>query len=105
VLTGSTYALAALAAQCTVTATFATDTHVVGGSISGLAGAGLALQINGGETVTPAAADTTFQFPTALAYGAHYGVVIAAQPTQPQTCTITNGSGGRSAMRTSPPSP
>jgi len=93
-LSGSTYALAAFAANCTVTATFAADTHAIGGSIGGLAGSGLQLQLDGGETVTPAPNATTFQFPTALSWGTHYDVAIAAQPTQPwQTCTLDNASG------------
>lgn len=93
-MSGANYALAAFSADCTVTATFAADTHAVGGTLAGLAGSGLQLRINGGETVTPAAGDATFQFPTALAWGTHYDVAIAAQPTQPwQTCAVANGSG------------
>lgn len=94
VLSGSTYTIDPLGADCAVAVEFATDAYHVGGTLGGLAGSGLVLQINGGETVSPASADTAFQFPTALAWGTHYDVAVSAQPTQPwQTCTIGNGSG------------
>ena len=93
-LAGSNYVLAAFADDCTVMVTFAVDMHAVGGSINGLAGNGLALQINGGETVTSAAGTTSYQFPTTLPWNTHYEIAIAAQPTQPwQTCAVANGSG------------
>ncbi|MBO9664172.1 choice-of-anchor Q domain-containing protein [Dokdonella sp.] len=94
VLDGNDYTIAPLDADCVVVAEFALDVHHVGGTLGGLAGSGLSLQINGGETVAPGNADTTFQFPTALPWGTHYDVVVLTQPTQPwQTCAVTGGSG------------
>ncbi len=93
VLDGLTYTIAALDADCAVLAVFAPDAHTVGGSVGGLVGSGLQLQINGGQTLA-IAADGAFAFPTALPFGAAYDVVVAAQPEQPwQTCTVADGSG------------
>ncbi len=66
-------------------------TQTVGGQVSGLAGAGLALQINGGNDVTPS--NGAFVFP-AVSSGSSYNVTVAAQPANPtQTCGVANGSG------------
>ncbi|MFC4819866.1 choice-of-anchor Q domain-containing protein [Dokdonella ginsengisoli] len=93
VLDGLTYTIAALDADCAVLAVFAPDARTVGGSVGGLAGSGLQLQINGGQTLA-IAADGAFVFPTALPFGAAYEVAVAAQPEQPwQTCTVADGSG------------
>ena len=68
-------------------------TYTVGGSVSGLAGSGLALQLNGGSTL-PISANGAFTFSGGLTAGTAYTVTIASQPTDPaQTCTIANGSG------------
>jgi hypothetical protein len=65
--------------------------YTVGGTISGLVGSGLQLQL-GSETINATGAG--FTFPTALASGTVYNVSVVAQPTSPwQTCTVTNGSG------------
>jgi uncharacterized repeat protein (TIGR01451 family) len=94
VLSGGDYTIDPLGADCAVAVEFAADAYHVGGTLGGLAGGGLVLQINGGETVSPARADTAFQFPSALAWGTHYDVAVSTQPTQPwQTCTVGNGSG------------
>ena len=93
-LSGTTYTITPLSQDCIVVAAFETDTHAVGGTVTGLVGSGLQVQINGGESVTVASNAGTFQFPTALAWGTHYEVAVSAQPTQPwQTCTVANGSG------------
>jgi len=64
----------------------------VGGSVSGLAGAGLVL--NDGTEDLAVGASGTFTFPTKLATGTAYAVTVKAQPTSPlQTCTVSNGSG------------
>ncbi|HUD42463.1 MAG TPA: proprotein convertase P-domain-containing protein [Dokdonella sp.] len=68
-------------------------THTVGGTVSGLAGSGLTLRLNGG---TPLAigGNGSFTFPTPLASGASYAVAVEAQPSGPsQTCTVSGGSG------------
>src|SRR5689334_2322872 len=53
--------------------------YSVGGSVSGLHGAGLALQINGGETLS-ISADGSFRFPTLLVDRSHYDVRVSTQP-------------------------
>jgi hypothetical protein len=67
-------------------------TFVVRGSISGLTGPGLALQLNGGTAFTIPAGAGSILFPTTLVKGQSYAVTIANQPT-PQSCTVSNGSG------------
>jgi uncharacterized repeat protein (TIGR03803 family) len=66
-------------------------TYTVGGSISGLTGSGLILA-SGGQTVSPAANATSFIFPTQLASGKSYSVMVQAQPTG-ETCTVSSASG------------
>jgi hypothetical protein len=73
--------------------TCTTNTYTVGGNVSGLAGSGLVLQLNGGNNL-PVAANGSFTFPTALADGTAYVVTVGTQPSSPtQTCAVTNGSG------------
>ena len=68
-------------------------TYTVGGSASGLAGAGLVLKLNGGNDL-PVAANGAFTFPGGLVSGAAYAVTVDTQPVSPaQTCTVANGSG------------
>ena len=70
-----------------------TDLFTVGGTVTGLNGAGLVLQNNAGDDL-PITADGAFSFPTALADGSAYAVNVVTQPTDlSQTCTVTNGSG------------
>src|SRR6266849_726575 len=69
-------------------------TYAIGGTIAGLTGSGLVLQLNGGGNlpVNPNAAG--FTFPPQLAGGAAYTVSVLTQPTNPnQICTVTGGSG------------
>jgi 6-phosphogluconolactonase (cycloisomerase 2 family) len=69
-------------------------TYMVGGAVTGLAGAGLVLQINGGSDLAVAASGT-FSFPASLATGATYSVSVLIQPATPwQTCTVTSGGSG-----------
>ena len=94
-LAGNIYTTAPVTADCTVNASFAVvpPTYTVGGNVSGLAGSGLVLQLNGIDSL-PVNANGTFTFPTALANGAAYAVTVATQPANPaQTCTVANGSG------------
>ncbi|WP_153067412.1 hypothetical protein [Steroidobacter cummioxidans] len=65
------------------------NTHLVGGSVTGLIGS-LTL-INGGETYTTST-DGPFSFATPMAEGAAYSVSVHSQPAA-QTCSISNGSG------------
>jgi pimeloyl-ACP methyl ester carboxylesterase len=65
--------------------------YSVGGVVSGLTGAGLVLQNNGGDDL-PIAANGSFTFGTALTAGAPYTVSVKSQPLG-QTCVVGNGSG------------
>ncbi len=70
-----------------------TDTHTVGGSISGLAaGNTITLQNNGGDDQINLS-NGTFVF-SAQDDGSSYSVTVLNQPTTPsQTCTVASGSG------------
>jgi hypothetical protein len=69
----------------------AAATYTVGGSIDGLTSQGLIL-VNGTDTATPNAGDTSFTFPTAVAAGTSYAVTVQLQPDAVE-CTVTGGSG------------
>src|SRR5436309_1510401 len=65
----------------------------IGGTVGGLSGTGLVLQLNGGGNLG-VTANSGFTFTTVLASGVTYAVSVLAQPITPsQTCTVTNGSG------------
>ena len=66
----------------------------VGGSVSGLPGSGLVLQLNGANDL-PVSANGRFNFPNALAKGSSYSVTVKASPSSPirQTCSVALGSG------------
>ena len=65
----------------------------IGGTVGGLSGTGLVLQLNGGGNLG-VTANSGFTFTTVLASGITYAVSVLAQPITPsQTCTVTNGSG------------
>jgi environmental stress-induced protein Ves len=71
-----------------------TNTHTVGGNISGLAGT-VVLQNNGGND-RPLNANGSFAFSTPITSGASYSVTVKTQPGAPsanQTCVVSNGSG------------
>ncbi len=76
-----------------VTVACVTNTYTVGGNISGLAGSGMTLQLNGANDL-PISASGGFVFPQAVASGGSYAVTVSAQPANPtQTCSVSNGSG------------
>jgi len=77
-----------------VVVTCATNTHSIGGSVSGLSGS-MTLQNNGGDDLI-IDADGSFSFATAVAFGGAYNVTVASQPTG-QSCTVVNNSGTVSA--------
>jgi hypothetical protein len=81
-----------LLSNCTLTATFEPDQFTIGGSVSGLAGSGLTLSLNGSTALAVPANTTTFAFPGTLPYGSSYVVTITALPPN-QACTITGDSG------------
>lgn len=69
------------------------SSFTVGGTVSGLAGAGLVLQLNGDGDL-PIASSGSFTFATPLASGSQYRVNVAAQPSNPtQVCTVAGGAG------------
>jgi serine/threonine protein kinase, bacterial len=75
-------------------------TYTIGGTVSGLAAAGLTLDDNGGDTLTVASGATTFTFSTALASGSAYAVTVASQPNG-EMCTVSSGTGTATANVTS----
>jgi 6-phosphogluconolactonase (cycloisomerase 2 family) len=71
----------------------ATSDYTIGGTVTGLSGHGLMLQISDGSEL-PIAANGAFTFPGALPSGTAYSITIKSQPTvQHEICAITNGSG------------
>jgi len=67
--------------------------YSLGGSVTGLSGGTLVLQVNDGETVS-VSADGAFQFPSTLPGGTAYVVSVQTQPNNPaQTCSVNRGSG------------
>lgn len=66
----------------------------VGGSVSGLSGSGLILQINGASDLA-VSANGKFAFPKGLGKGTAYAVTVKASPSAPvkQTCMVRQGSG------------
>ena len=65
----------------------------IGGSVTGLVGSNLVVQLNGGNDLT-IVRNGRFAFETTLQDGAHYDVVVESRPTNPsQECTVTNDSG------------
>jgi len=64
----------------------------VGGTVTGLAGTGLVLRLNGVDLAI--AANGAFSFPGSLADGANYMVTIGSQPSCPQRlCMLSNAAG------------
>lgn len=73
--------------------TFSGGTFSVGGSVLGMSGDNMVLQINGGDDLF-IHANGQFSFATPLADGVGYSVTIGGQPLNPEeTCSIENGSG------------
>jgi hypothetical protein len=86
----------------------------IGGSVTGLSGAGLVLRNNGSESLSVPAAGR-FAFVNPVPRGAAYAVTVATQPAG-QTCVVANGSGtapdagnveniGVTCTNTTPPPP
>ncbi len=70
-----------------------TSSFTIGGTVSGLSGAGLVLQDNGGDNLS-VSANGTFTFSIALPAGTNYNVTVATQPSNPvQTCSVGNSNG------------
>jgi hypothetical protein len=67
-------------------------TYTIGGTITGLSGAGLVLLNNGGNGLMVTGASTSFTFSSVLSPGAAYAVTVQTQPVN-QTCAVGSGSG------------
>ena len=77
-----------------VVVTCTTNTYTIGGTVSGLSGAGLVLQNNGGNNLS-VSANGSFTFTTAIASGSTFNVTVFSQPSNPaQTCGVTAGASG-----------
>ena len=86
-----------------VTVTCTVDSFTVGGTISGLTGAGMVLTDNGADTLTVTAGQKSFTFATSVKSGQPYAVAIQTQPGG-QTCVVSGGStsGGSGAVGNGP---
>jgi multisubunit Na+/H+ antiporter MnhB subunit len=73
-----------------VSVTCSTNTHTVGGTVSGLSGTVILLN-NGGDNKT-VSSNGSFTFSTPVAQGSTYAVTVGTQPAL-QTCSVSNGSG------------
>lgn len=69
----------------------ASTAYAIGGTVSGLAGGGLVLQLNGGGDLA-VSADGAYAFQPRLGDGASYVVTVKAQPPG-QLCTLANATG------------
>lgn len=69
--------------------------YSIGGNVSGLMGAGLMLQNNGGDDKS-VGVNGVFSFDTAIAQGGSYSVTVATQPMG-QSCSVSNSSGTANA--------
>jgi 6-phosphogluconolactonase len=87
------YYVVTLAAVAALSSCLFETTYTVGGIVTGLRGAGLVLQDNGGSDLTFTASGS-FTFTKGVANGNTYSVTVRTQPSNPaQTCTVHNGSG------------
>ncbi len=75
----------------TVAVACADQSYSLGGTISGLNGAGLVLA-NGTDQLTVAVGAVNFSFADSVAFGSNYAVTVATQPAG-ITCTVSAGSG------------
>ena len=78
-----------------VAVTCTTNTYTIGGTVSGLSGAGLVLQNNGGNNLPVSAGATSFTFTSSIAGGSTFNVTVFSQPSNPaQTCGVTANASG-----------
>ncbi len=76
-----------------VALTCVTNPYKIGGTVTGLAGAGLILQNKAGDDL-PVNADGTFKFSTSILSGQTYAVTVKTQPSNvSQSCTVANPNG------------
>ena len=67
------------------------QSYTIGGTITGLRGAGLVLT-NGSDTVSPAPGATSFTFATPVASGMPYAVAVKTPP-KGEVCDVRNDTG------------
>jgi uncharacterized repeat protein (TIGR01451 family) len=78
----------------TVVVSCTATTYQIGVTASGLTGSGLAVQLNGANTLAVPAANTTYNFATPLASSSSYIVSVSTQPSSPaQLCTVNSPTG------------
>jgi 6-phosphogluconolactonase len=65
--------------------------YTIGGTVTGLSGKGLVLQLNGGSNIGFSSGGT-FTFSSGIDQGGAYSVTVQTQPSG-QTCSVHNGSG------------
>src|SRR5262245_52395159 len=71
----------------------AQEGFTVGGTVTGLQGQGLVLQLNGGDNLA-VSNDGSFTFTSELADAAAYEVTVLTPPSSPsQTCTVASADG------------
>lgn len=75
-----------------VAVTCVNNSFTVGGTVSGLTGAGLVLSLNGGAQLAQIAANGTFTFPNPIPTGSTYTISVSTQPSS-AACTVSNGTG------------
>ena len=74
-----------------VTVTCTVSSFTVGGTITGLTGAGMVLTDNGGDNLAVAAGQKSFTFATSIKSGQPYSVAVLTPPAG-QKCTVSGGS-------------
>ena len=90
---GNQWQAANIQTDCAIEAVFTVNSYPISGTVSGLAGSGLQLDLNGIEQL-PVASDGSFQFLTEVDHASNYAVSVSTQPSAPsQACTVPNGSG------------
>lgn len=71
----------------------ATQSYNIAGTVTGLSGSGLVLEVNGGNNL-PVSANGSFAFTTPISSGDAYMVTILTQPSNPaQSCIVLNPGG------------
>ena len=71
----------------------AINAYTVGGTVTGLSGSGLVLQINAGNDLT-VMNNGAFAFSTPVVSGGAFAVTVKTQPSAPmQTCSVSQGTG------------
>ena len=90
---GGTTGTVGAADVSSVTVNCATNSYIVGGTVTGLTGTGLVIQENGGGDLAISGSGS-FAFAAPIASGQPFAITVKTQPTSPwQTCAVTGGSG------------